>query len=127
MLCSTGEEGFDLLYDSLTSESAKTALAEQIKNSQAFFMTLSQAEPMGVENDEDSTGGDQEDFAVEHGEINSSETLDEAIGDLMAIPGADDLLDEVCVGTDLEQFIGHEFSAQDVTTAWIKCDAKRNC
>src|ERR1700743_1039612 len=127
MLCSTGEEGFDLSYNSLTSESAKKALAERIKNSQAFSMTLSRAEPMGVENDEDSAGGDQEDFAVEHDEIDSSKTLDEAIGDLMAIPGADDLSDEVCVGTDLEQFIGHEFSARDATTAWMKWDAKRNC
>ena len=111
MLCSTGEEGFDPSYDSLTSESAKKALAELIKNSQAFSIKLSWAEPMGVENDKDSTGGDQENFAVEHDNIDSSKTLDEAIGDLMAIPGADDLSDEVCVGTDLEQFIGHEFSA----------------
>ena len=58
MLCSTGEEGFDLSYNSLTSESAKKALAERIKNSQAFSMTLSRAEPMGVENDEDSARGD---------------------------------------------------------------------
>ena len=45
----------------------------------------------------------------------------------MAIPGADDLSDEVCVGTGLEQFIGHESSTQDATTAWMKWDAKRNC
>ena len=50
---------------------------------------------MGVENDEDSAGGDQEDFTVECDEIDLSKTLDEAIGDLMAIPGADDLSDEV--------------------------------
>ena len=111
MLSSTGEEGFDLSYNSLTSESAKKALAKQIKNSQAFSMTLSWAEPMGVENDEDVTGGDQENFAVEHDEIDPSKTLDGAIGDLMTIPRADNLSDEVCVGTDLEQFIGHEFSA----------------
>ena len=46
-----------------------------------------------------------------HDEIDSSKTLDEAIGDLMAIPGADDPSDEVCIGTDFKQFIGHEFSA----------------
>ena len=123
-LCSTGEEGFDLSYSSLTSEGAKKALAERIKNSQDFSDTLFRAEPMGVEDNEAIANGDQEESTVEYDEIDSSKTLDEEIADLMTIPGVGDPSEEVCVGTDLEQFIGHEFSARAATTAWMKWDAK---
>ena len=80
-------------------------------------------------------------------EIDSSITVEEEIADLMAggavgragdavdqaggaadqAGGAvEDLLeeDEVCVGTNLEQYIGYEFSSQTATNAWMKWDTR---
>ena len=124
-LCSTGQDEFDLSYKSLTSEEAKKALAERIKNSQEFSNTLFRAEPMGVEGNEVYDDGDQENSIIKYDEIDSSKTLDEEVTDLMTVPGVDDSTEEVCIGTDLEQFIGHEFSIPAATTAWMKWDAKR--
>jgi hypothetical protein len=79
---------------------------------------------MGEEKDGGTADGDGEGFIVEYDETDSSKTLDQEIADLMTVPGVDTPSDEVCVGTDLEQFIGHEFSAQAATNAWMKWDAK---
>jgi hypothetical protein len=74
-LCSTGEEEFNLSYNSLTSERAKHALAERTKN-KIFANTLFWAEPMGEEKDEGMADGNGEGFIVEYDETDSSETLD---------------------------------------------------
>jgi hypothetical protein len=124
-LCSTGEDEFKLSYHSLRSESAQKALAERIKNSKEFSNTIYRVEPMGVEGDEVIADEDQEGSTIGYDEIDSSKTLDEEIADLMTVPGKDDEPEEVCVGTDLEQFVGHQFSAQTATAAWMKWDAKR--
>ena len=124
-LCSTGQDEFDLSYNSLTSEGAKKALEERIKNSHIFSNTLFRAEPIGVEDDEVIPHGDQESSTVEIDEIDSSKTSDEEIADLMTTPGVSEKSEEVCIGTDLEQFIGHEFSIPAATTARMKWDAKR--
>ena len=81
---------------------------------------------MGVEDDEGVADVKPSWFTVGYDETDSSKTLDEEIADLMTRPGVDDPSDEVCVGTDLEQFIWHEFSAQTATTAWVKWDAKKS-
>jgi len=125
-LCLTGEEGCDLSYNSLTSEKAKTKLAERMKNSQEFSSTLFRVEPIGTEDNEVDADEDEEDSTIEYDEIDSSKTLDEEIGDLMTVSGVDDPSDEgeVCVGTDLDQFIGYEFSTQAATAAWMNWNAK---
>lgn len=122
-LCSTGEEGFDLSYDSLTSEKAKAALAKRVKNSKAFVNSLSCMEPIGTEEDDEVDGDDEGERTVEYDEIDSSKTLEE-IADLMTTQTADDPSDEgeVCIGTNLEEFIGYEFSTRAATTAWMKWD-----
>jgi len=96
-----------------------------MKSSQDFLDTLSQVEPVGTEDDE-VVDEVQENSTVEHDEIDSSKTLGEEIADLMTAPGVGGSSDEgeVCVGTDLEQFIGYEFSVQAATTAWMRWNAK---
>ena len=61
-------------------------------------------------------------------EIDSSKTMDEEIASFMVMDKVDEPSedDEVCVGTDLAQFIGHEFSIPSATTAWMKWDVKRH-
>jgi hypothetical protein len=120
-----GKDGFNLSYESLTSEEAKKALSEQMKNSKGFADTLSQLEPIGTEDDDEVTdnhsGG-----TVEEDEIDSSKTLSEEIVDLMAAGMADGPSDgdEVCVGTNLEQYIGYEFSSRTATNAWMQWNSK---
>ena len=52
--------------------------------------------------------------------------MDEEITDLMTIVVADEVSQdgEICVGTNLAQFTGYEFSAPNATTAWMRWDAK---
>jgi len=53
------------------------------------------------------------------------DTVEEEIADLMAGGAVDDLEeDEVCVRTNLEQYIGYEFSSQTTTNSWMKWDTK---
>ena len=151
-LCSTGEEGFDLSYDSLTSDKAKAALEKRIKDSGDFAKTLSQMEPIGIEGDEEVEDGNQEGTVVNYDEIDSSKTLEEEIADLMTSGGVEEVADpmaidaeeeiadpmttdvvdnpldedEVCVGTNLEEFVGYEFSTRAATTVWMKWDTKRS-
>jgi len=127
-LCSTGEDGFNLSYESLTSEKAKKALLERMKNSKDFTDTLSRTGTIGTEEEEEeeewvTNNGSK---VIEYDEIDSSKTVEEEIADLMAGGAVDDLVedDEVCVGTNLEQYIGYEFSSQTATNAWMKWDTK---
>jgi len=124
-LCSTGEDGFNLSYESLTSEKAMKALSEWMKNSKDFTDTLSRVGPIGVEEEEEEVTGDGSEKAIEYDEIDSSKTVEEEIADLMAGGAVNDLEeDEVCVGTNLEQYIGYEFSSQTATNSWMKWDTK---
>jgi len=95
-----------------------------------FTDTLSQSAPVGMEEDDEVTDGDDE-VVVEYDEIDSSKTLEEEIADFMAQGTVDGPLggplggdeEEVCVGTNLEQYIGYEFSSQTATNAWMKWDS----
>ena len=72
--------------------------------------------------------GDQEGNSIIYDEIDSSKTMDEEIANFMVVGTVDEPVeeDEVCVGTDLAQFIGHEFSIPNATAAWMKWDVKRS-
>jgi len=99
------------------------ALAERMKD-QDFANTLgSQPEPLGTEDDEVIGDGDGD---VLHDGIDSSRTLDEEITDLMTSGTSDGPSDEdeVCVGTNLEQYIGYEFSSQTATSGWMQWNKK---
>ena len=97
-------------------------------NSKDFTDTLSQLGSLGTEEDEFADSGNE--GAIEYDDIDSSKTVEEEIADLMAKDTVDGSLDEdededeVCVGTDLEQYIGYEFSSQAATNAWMKWDTK---
>jgi len=91
-----------------------------------FVDTLSQSGPVGTEEDDEVTEDDEKEV-VEYDEIDSSKTVQEEIADFMAKGSVDGQLgeeeeEEVCVGTNLEQYIGHEFSSQAATNAWMKWD-----
>jgi len=45
-LCSTGEDGFNLSYELLTSEKAMKALSERMTNNKDFTDTLSRVGPI---------------------------------------------------------------------------------
>lgn len=86
--------------------------------------TLFAMEPIGTEDD---PIGDQGEGEIIYDDIDSSKTIDEEIVDLMTKNAEDELSEEeeVCIGTDLDQFIGHEFSIPNATDAWMKWDVKR--
>ena len=80
---------------------------------------------IGVEEEEEEVTGDGSEKVIEYDEIDSSKTVEEEITDLMAGGAVDDLEeDEVCVRTNLEQYIGYEFSSQTTTNSWMKWDTK---
>jgi hypothetical protein len=89
-------------------------------SSQEFIDTLSGMEPIGIEEDDENyLPSDQKGDAVIYDEIDSSKTIDEEVIALMTADMEDGVSEdgEVCVGTDLSQFIGHEFTATAATNA----------
>ena len=111
----------------MTSDEAKEALAERMNN-QEFSKTLYEPEVIEIEDDNGDLPNDQGDDHITYDEIDSSKTVGEEIAHLM-VNGKEDKAseeDEVCVGTNLSQFIGHVFSIPDATTAWMKWDAKKS-
>lgn len=96
-------------------------------NSQEFTSTLHEPEATGVGDDDGDLPNNQEDNPIIYDEIDSSKTMDEETADFMAMGTADEVSeeDEVCVGTNLSQFLGHEFSIPNATAAWMKWDVKR--
>lgn len=121
-LCVTEEEELNLSYESLTSEKAKAALEERMK-SQEFMDTLFGMEPTGTEDDPETS---QDNNVITYDETDSSKTVMEEVADLMNRQAVDELIEdgEVCIGTNLAQFIGHEFTSRNATAAWMKWDAK---
>jgi hypothetical protein len=98
-------------------------------SSQEFIDTLSGMEPIGIEEDDENyLPSDQKGDAVIYDEIDSSKTIDEEVIALMTADMEDGVSEdgEVCVGTDLSQFIGHEFTATAATNAWMKWNVKRS-
>ena len=93
-------------------------------SSQEFTDTLHEPEPIGTEEDPPDN---QEGNHIIYDDIDSSGTMDEEIAGFMVMGLADEssVEDEVCVGTDLSQFIGNEFSIPNATAAWMKWDVKR--
>ena len=85
-------------------------MSEKMRNKD-FTDILSQSALVGMEEDNEVTDGDGE-VVVEYDEIDSSKTLQEEIADLMAQGAVNGSLggdeEEVCVGTNLEQYIGYE-------------------
>lgn len=94
-------------------------------SSQEFINTLHEPEPVGEE-EEEALSNDQGDNSVIYDEIDSSMTMDEEIANFMVTGTAVEPSegDEVCIGTDLSQFIGHEFSMRNATTAWMNWNIK---
>ena len=95
-------------------------------DSQEFTSTLYDPETVEIEEAEELSN-DQENNSVICDETDSSKTMEEEIANFMVMGTADEISeeDEVCVGTDLSQFIGHEFSMTNATTAWMKWDARK--
>lgn len=83
---------------------------------------------MGTEDDDSNPLTDEAANSVTYDEIDSSKTVGEEIADLMTgdVGKVSELSEEgeVCIGTDLSQFIGYEFSAPDATTAWMKWEKR---
>jgi len=111
----------------LISEEAKTAVAKRMKSPE-FANTLAGMVPMGTEDDDSNPLSGQGVNSIIYDETDSSKTVGEEITDLMTrgVGTVSELTEEgeVCVGTDLSQFIGYEFSIQGATTAWMKWNAR---
>ena len=85
-LCSTGEDGFNLSYESLTNKEARKLLLEYISKDQAFYQSLIRIDQGGKEMDQGSTDDDEKGEEEKGGkegivcdEIDSSVTIKEAI------------------------------------------------
>ena len=83
-LCSTGEGGFNLSYECLTSERAGTALKDQIAASPEFAKSLQRPETIGEEEEEEVDEDDpmDEDVVLYDG-VDSSRIIDEEVQALM--------------------------------------------
>ena len=51
--------------------------------------------------------------------------MGEEVADLMTGGAGEEISEEgeVCIGTDLSQFIGYEFTARNATAGWMNWDA----
>ena len=97
-LCSTGEDGFDLSYECLTSKRAKDALAKQVAASSEFAKSLQQPEIVGEE-DDDELDEDNSDVVV-YDETDSSRTINEEVEALILQKPGDPIMDQL--GSDLD-------------------------
>ena len=132
-LCSIGEGGFDLSYQCLTSEQARTALKEHIAASPEFAKSFKRPETAGVEEEEEIDEDDPiDEDVVLCDEIDSSRMIDEVEALILQEPrhllmdqaDAESDHDDVhIVGTYVERYTGHEFSSHAATNLWMEWDA----
>ena len=135
-LCSTGEGGFDLSYECLTSERARTTLKKRIAASPEFAKSLQRPETIGVE-DEEEEEIDEDDPMDEgivlYDGIDSSRMIDEEVEALILQEPRHLLMDQAdaepddndvhVVGAYVERYTGHEFSSRAATNWWMEWDA----
>ena len=133
-LCSTGEGGFDLSYECLTSGQARAALVERIKASPEFAKSLQRPETMRVEEGEEIDEHDSmSKDAVPYDEIDSSRTIGEEVEALILqepnhlpmdqIDAGSDHDDVHIIGINVDRYTGHEFSSCTATSGWMEWDA----
>lgn len=116
----------------MTSDRARTALAERIAASPVFAKSLQRPEAYREGEDEQPEEDEQVD-AVVYDEIDSSRMIDEEItnlvlqepGHLLADqPDAEsDNEDHQVIGENMGRFTGQEFSSRAATNSWMDWDA----
>ena len=139
-LCSTGEKGFNLSYESLASKEARQLLLEWISGDREFYKSLNRSGE-GEEEDQDDDGDDNSNNEmVPYDEIDSSKTIDEAITDVLnrTPPSSladiyadedDRLLNESDTedrgtGANLNKYTVHDFSTRNATGGWMEWNSK---
>jgi hypothetical protein len=135
-LCSTGQDGFNLSYESLTSRKTQNMLFERVGTDQEFFQSLKRVDDGEEEADQGDGGND--DGMVCYDEIDSSKTINEAIQDIVESAPAgcladiyadkEDGLNESDVedrgaGINLDMYTGR-FSTRDATRRWMEWDGE---
>jgi len=125
----------------LTSKEARHLLSEWISTDQEFYQSLKRSDQGEDQDDTDSDDNDgNNNGMVDHDEIDSSKTIDTAITEIIErtpansladIYGGEDdgLLGESDVedrgtGTNLDRYIGHEFSTCNATGGWMEWNSK---
>ena len=113
----------------MTSEQAKTALANRIAASPEFERSLHRPEITEAEDEESDEADSVDQNAVLYDEIDSSRTLNEEVGALILQGPNNPLVNQTdvepdndvhIVGSNMERYTGCEFSA---TKEWMEWDA----
>ena len=141
-LCSTGQKDFNLSYESLTSQEARKLLLERVSTDQEFYKSLKRPDEGDRNEDEDQDdGGDSGNGEIVcYDEIDTSETIHEAIADVVKQLPADNLVniyadkenrssgesdaEDRGVGTNLDKYTGHEFSTRNAVERWMEWNSK---
>jgi hypothetical protein len=140
-LCSTGEKGFNLSYESLTSKEARQLLLERIGTDKEFYRSLKGEDKGEEEEDNDDDNEDDSDNGVIHyDEIDSSKTIDAVIADVIKCTPADCLADiyadedsgsssesdaeDKGTGANLDMYTENKLSANNATGRWMEWDSK---
>ena len=140
-LCSTGEKGFNLSYESLTSKEAQQLLLERISTDKIFYESLKGPEK-GEEEEENDEGSESssDDEVVSYDVIDSSKTIGAAISVIIKRTPADSLAriyadedsgslsesdaEDRGTGDNLDMYIGNEFSDLNATKRWMEWNSK---
>ena len=138
-LCSTGVQGFNLSYESLTSKEGRALLLKRISEDREFYQSLERFDP-GEEEDQDTnaTGGDN--GIVWYDDIDSSKTIDAVIGEVLKRNPAYSLAEVYAdgdgglssesdaedrgTGGNLDKYTGAEFSTCNATGEWMGWNSK---
>ena len=124
----------------MTSKEAHQLLLERVSADSEFYKSLKRLD----EGEEEDQGGDDDGTGdkemVCYDEIDSSKTINEVIKDVIDRTPADRLADIYAdddsgllsesdtedrrAGTNLDMYIGHEFSTHNATDGWMEWDSK---
>jgi hypothetical protein len=136
-LCSTGQDDFNLSYESLTSKKARKLLMDRISESQEFYKSLKRGDKGGEEMDHEDSSDSK--GLIYYDEIDSSKTIKEAVQDVLKSTPAGGLSDiyadkeEVLsesdaedkgAGINLDTYITDHFSMRDATNRWMEWDCE---
>ena len=126
-------------HESLTSKETHWLLLEQISTDQEFYKSLKVSD-RGEEEDHENNDDNSNDGVVQYDGIDSSNTIDSVIGDILRCTPAgslaeiyadedDELLSESDTedrgtGVNLDMYIGHEFLTHNATRGWMDWNSK---
>lgn len=134
----------NLSYESLTSREARKLLFERVSTDKEFYKSLQRSDEGDEDEDEDQDQEDGDESGngkiVCYDGVDSSKTIHEAIAEIIEQVPADHLADIYAdkedrqssesdaedrgVGTNLDNYIEHEFSTCDATQRWMEWDSK---